>query len=75
MPQISGIELARKIRQIRSHVPVILCSGYSEKITRETTLEDDIQAVLLKPIARQELAGVIRKTLDSIKQIPVKKQK
>ncbi|MFO7860632.1 MAG: PAS domain S-box protein [Desulfosalsimonas sp.] len=75
MPQISGIELARKIRQIRSHVPVILCSGYSEKITRETILEDDIQAILLKPISRQEMAGVIRKTLDSMGQIPVKEQK
>lgn len=35
MPGISGVELIRKLREIRSDLPIILCSGYSEDLIVE----------------------------------------
>jgi len=35
MPDITGIELMQKIRTIRSGIPVILCSGFSDLTSEE----------------------------------------
>jgi len=35
MPQMTGDALARELMKIRPGIPVILCTGFSENITRE----------------------------------------
>jgi len=35
MAQITGDKLARELMKIRPDLPVILCTGFSEKITKE----------------------------------------
>jgi PAS domain S-box-containing protein len=63
MPQMTGEKLAQAVKQIRPHVPVILCTGFSERINgREKSLASD--AVLMKPIDKKRMAETIRSLID-----------
>jgi PAS domain S-box-containing protein len=64
MPEITGDALARKIREIKPEMPVILCTGYSDKISQETAQALRINAFLRKPIARKDLICAVRSVLD-----------
>jgi PAS domain S-box-containing protein len=64
MPGITGIELAHRALHIRSTLPIILYSGFSEDITAEKARAMGIQEFLMKPLALEELARVIRRVLD-----------
>jgi two-component SAPR family response regulator len=35
MPLMNGTELAEKVMSIRPEIPVILCTGFTERITEE----------------------------------------
>jgi DNA-binding NarL/FixJ family response regulator len=64
MPRMTGIELAREVIAIRPDVPVILCTGFSDTITVDSSKAAGIRAVLMKPATRQEIAETVRQTLD-----------
>jgi two-component system, cell cycle sensor histidine kinase and response regulator CckA len=64
MPQMTGVELAKALVEIRPDIPIILCSGLNERITTEQTAAPGIRAFLAKPSGRQELAELIRKVLE-----------
>jgi CheY-like chemotaxis protein len=72
MPRLSGLELIAHIRKINPHIPVIMCTGYSEKITSEIIKQHKITAMLLKPLAKKDLAETVRKILDLPGQMQVK---
>ncbi len=63
MPDMTGDEMVRKMRVIRSDIPVILCTGYSERITDALLLEINVGALLNKPISRTELSRAVRTVL------------
>jgi len=63
MPRMTGEEIAQKVMEIRTDMPVILCTGFSEKMTREKAMESGIKAFLMKPLIREELASAVRKAL------------
>ncbi len=65
MPNMNGLDLVRKIREDGLTVPVIIMTGYSERITREIMVKYDIASLLLKPVTTSELTTTIRKILDS----------
>ncbi len=64
MPELSGIELAERIRSIRSNIPIIIITGFSETIDAERARKMGIRQFLMKPVVRSELAEAIRKVLD-----------
>lgn len=64
MPNMSGMDLVKAARQIRSNLPAILCTGYSERMIHDKLQAAGIQAVLLKPIANSDLAHTLRNVLD-----------
>ncbi|MHB8110399.1 MAG: hybrid sensor histidine kinase/response regulator [Syntrophorhabdaceae bacterium] len=64
MPSMSGMDFAQKLLTIRPNIPVILCTGHSVTASLETAQKAGIKGFLMKPIARQELARVIRHALD-----------
>jgi DNA-binding NtrC family response regulator len=53
--------------QIRPDIPIILCTGYSNLITEEKTRSLGIRGFALKPLAKKEIALLIRNVLDSPK--------
>lgn len=65
MPKLPGDELTREIRSIRNDIPVIICTGLSQSLTKEKLDELGIRAVLEKPLLKKEMARVVRNVLDS----------
>lgn len=64
MPNMTGIKLAEKILEIRPGMPIILCTGYNDKIPEKGFEALGIKALAHKPITRLYLAKLIRKVLD-----------
>ncbi len=63
MPQITGLELARDIRDVRADLPVILCSGNPDAIDRTALAHTAIKAVFAKPIESELLLAKVRGVL------------
>ncbi len=64
MPKMTGDQLARELMKVRPNIPVILCTGFSSKISREQAKEIGIKAYAMKPLARREMAITVRNVLD-----------
>ena len=64
MPNLTGDKLAIELMKTRADIPVILCTGYSKKITDETAFEIGIKAFAYKPMVKADLANTVRKVLD-----------
>ncbi len=64
MPEMSGGELASQILKVRPEMPIILCSGYSSKVSEENYRDTGIAMYLNKPYNRKALSGTVRKVLD-----------
>jgi DNA-binding NtrC family response regulator len=67
MPHMSGDKLATEIFKIRPDVPILLCTGYSEKMTEENSCRHGICCFLMKPPSTSELAWAVRKAIDGKK--------
>ena len=63
MPKMSGDELARAIKAIRSDIPIILCSGFSDRIDARVKEAIGISAFLMKPVTYADLANTVRMAL------------
>lgn len=67
MPGMVGSELAKRILDIRPHIPIIICSGYSKKLDTMTEEELNVSALLDKPLPVEKLLKKIREILDKQK--------
>ncbi len=65
MPQMEGDKLAVAALKIRTDIPIILCTGYSHKISEEKALKIGIRRYVEKPLITKELGMLIREVLDS----------
>jgi AmiR/NasT family two-component response regulator len=45
-------------------MPVILCTGFSEKISEEKAKALGIKAFALKPLVKTDFAVIVRKVMD-----------
>ena len=68
MPNMTGDVLAVELMKVRPDITVILCTGYSKKISDETASEIGIKAFAYKPIVKADLAKTVRKVLDESKE-------
>jgi len=68
MPNMTGMELAKALFKLRSDIPVILCTGYSEHINEDKAKRSGIRAFVVKPVVLSEIASTIRKVLDNDKE-------
>lgn len=64
MPGMTGDALTRELMSIRPNVPVIICTGYSQRLNPERAKQIGIKAFVMKPILINEIAAAIRKVLD-----------
>ncbi|WP_163339784.1 PAS domain S-box protein [Desulfopila sp. IMCC35008] len=67
MPGMTGSDLASRILQIRAGMPIILCTGFSNQISEEKARICGIKGFAMKPLAKIDLAALIRKVLDQQK--------
>jgi PAS domain S-box-containing protein len=64
MPNMTGIELASKLLEIRPDIPIIICTGFSEVIDKNRAKAAGIREYVMKPIVKDQIARIIRKVLD-----------
>ena len=64
MPNMTGDILAKELMKIRSDIPVIICTGFSEQISAEKVKAIGISGFLMKPLTILELARTVRSVLD-----------
>ena len=66
MPNMTGVELAPRLREIRSDIPIIMCTGFSETIDEDRAKNMGIPAYIMKPFLIDEIAKTIRKVLEKV---------
>ncbi|MCB1120719.1 MAG: PAS domain S-box protein [Verrucomicrobiae bacterium] len=70
MPNMTGMDLARQILEIRPEIPVILSTGFSEGVNREEVLSAGLCDFYMKPITSKELGQRIHLVLANRMQRP-----
>ncbi|MGO9018571.1 MAG: response regulator [Syntrophobacteraceae bacterium] len=63
MPKLTGTDLAKENRRIRPGIPIIMCTGFSEKVTPGTKAEFAVE-LIMKPFVARDIACLVRKSLD-----------
>ncbi|MGO9533543.1 MAG: response regulator [Syntrophobacteraceae bacterium] len=64
MPNMTGDKLAMELMRIRADIPIVVCTGYSERIMDEQAKAMGIRALVMKPILMAKMAKAIRDALD-----------
>jgi CheY-like chemotaxis protein len=67
MPHMTGADLAKELMRIRSDIPIVLCTGFSEVINAEEAKTLGIREFVMKPFATREIAEITRHVLDEIR--------
>jgi PAS domain S-box-containing protein len=68
MPNMTGVQLAREIKNIRPKIPIIICTGFSDHLNEEKANALGIQGFIMKPVIMRELSEIIRNVLDDTKE-------
>ena len=63
MPELTGTELAREIRQVRPGISIILMSGYGGAQLSERAQAAGVIEVLRKPLVRRDIAEPVARAL------------
>jgi signal transduction histidine kinase/ActR/RegA family two-component response regulator len=66
MPKLRGLDFAMEVLRIRPDMPIVLCTGFSEKITPDSVKELGVE-LLLKPYGVRQISEMVRKILDAQK--------
>jgi PAS domain S-box-containing protein len=69
MPKMTGEQLVNQMRRLRPVIPVILCTGYSQKVDQQSAALMGCE-YLVKPVEIEDLARLIRMTLDRREATP-----
>jgi PAS domain S-box-containing protein len=64
MPSMTGIDLARRMLQIRPNIPIILCTGHSSLVNEAQARAYGVKELAMKPFTKNGLAALLRKVLD-----------
>ncbi|BHH85580.1 hybrid sensor histidine kinase/response regulator [Desulforhopalus sp. 52FAK] len=65
MPHMTGDKLASEVLRIRPDIPVIICTGYSNRISPEQAQQIGINGFAYKPLSKADLAVTVRRSLDA----------
>ncbi|NOZ40018.1 MAG: response regulator, partial [Planctomycetes bacterium] len=63
MPRTSGVELLRRIRELRSEIPVVLMTGFAGLLNEKELKRYGINEFIIKPLTAHELGATIRRCL------------
>lgn len=66
MPFVSGIELARQVREIRPNIHIAFLSGYDEFSYAQQAIQYNIISYILKPISSAEMVAEMEKIKEKI---------
>ncbi len=63
MPAMTGMELSRKLLELRPDIPIILTTGYSDVVDEELARSVGIKEYLTKPLTIAQLIHTIQRVL------------
>ena len=63
MPGMTGVELVRELLALRPELPVLMVSGYSDKVDAETAEKHGIRRFFYKPVESATLLAALREAL------------
>ncbi|MCE9553864.1 MAG: response regulator [Planctomycetes bacterium] len=63
MPETDGVELFRRLRELRPRLRGICLTGYATPAMRQAVLEEGLELVLEKPVVLEELAPILQHAL------------
>jgi len=66
---ISGWTVSKKIKEISSHVPVVFITGWGNQLSSSQLKECGVDYVLTKPFKIEEISAIIKKAIDSKKDV------
>ncbi len=69
MPFISGLELARQVREVRPSTQIAFLSGYDDFSYAQEAIRYNIISYLLKPISLEELSENLRQIKEKLDRI------
>ncbi|MCG8614801.1 MAG: ATP-binding protein, partial [Desulfobacterales bacterium] len=64
MPVITGDVLAKSLLEMKPDLPIIACTGFSNKINSKMAALIGIKGILMKPVLRNQLLITVREVLD-----------
>ncbi len=64
MPGMTGLDLARRMLQIRPNLPVILCTGYSNLVNEVQAKAYGIRGFAMKPLTKKTLATLLKEAME-----------
>ncbi len=67
MPDMTGIQLAYELLNLKPDLPIILATGFNEMVTKEQAEAFGIKKFILKPTLIKDMAGTIREVLNEAK--------
>ena len=65
MPGMSGLDVARRIRQINPRIPIVLVTGWEANLSRIELEASGITEVLYKPFRIEQLTEIIQSLISS----------
>lgn len=63
MPNLTGIQLAERIRTKNKKIPIVMCTGFATESTKAKIEEIGINHLLLKPLLIERLSRAVRDAL------------
>ncbi|BBO75549.1 hypothetical protein DSCW_29660 [Desulfosarcina widdelii] len=68
MPNMNGDKLVEEIKQFLPKLPIIICTGFSKRLSQDKKSEMGIDSILMKPLTLNDLATTVKKVLDETNQ-------
>ncbi|HSO17828.1 MAG TPA: response regulator [Desulfosarcina sp.] len=69
MPGMTGDQLAEALLRLRPDLPIVICTGFSKRLSSIKASSLGIRAFLMKPVTVQELSRTVREVLDRTKRV------
>ena len=63
MPHMSGLELSRRLLNIRPDLPIIVCIGDDQSSLKESAIDVGVKGFLSKPFSMGELKAAVNQML------------
>ncbi len=70
MPEMTGLELARRIRAVRQDIPILVATGYPNRLIEQEAIVAGVQEILSKPLDFRRLAQALHGALATAPRTP-----
>lgn len=74
MPDMDGLTLAARLREIRPEIRIVMITGYDYFEYMQTAIRTGVDDYLLKPVSRADIEQVLRRVIVRLQSIHIDRQ-